>query len=216
MLKKALQFSSPVSLLSTPSFSFYVPYKTTKRISLLSDDDLFNRTYVKKLVNSSFPGVDSRSQRGLFHGAKTRSGERTCFSEKKSKHLFLPNVFKETYYSEILQRKFLINVSTKAKKTIRKYGGFDNYILLAKPDKMQSMFGEYLRRLMYKKLNEPDFDTANGAVFGAFSLQRGRNKRKNIFRHSTYNKETRHKDLSAVNPDFLTEMTKKERRLVGL
>ena len=41
---------------------------------------------------------------------------------------------------------------------VRKYGGFDNYILLSKPKDMDSRFGEYLRRLMLIKLNNKDFE----------------------------------------------------------
>jgi len=46
------------------------------------------------------------------------------------------------------------------------YGSFDNYILLARPSKMVSMFGEYLRELMYRKINNPDLDVKNGKIFG--------------------------------------------------
>jgi hypothetical protein len=41
---------------------------------------------------------------------------------------------------------------------MRKYGGFDNYILLTKPQKMDSLYGEYLRKLMLTKLNNPEFE----------------------------------------------------------
>ena len=212
MLKQALNKATH-SLLTMPKAFFHVPYKTEKRINLLDDCDLFNCYYVKKLVNSEFPGVTKRSQRGLFHGAKERSGERTCFSEKKSKHLFKPNVFKKMYYSEILERSFEIDVSTTAIKSIRSHGGFDNYILLCKPQQMQSMYGEYLRRLMYRKLNDPEFNTKDGNIYGAFTSKTKTKVRTEIFRYATYSKELRHKDLSAINPDFFDEMTKKERKL---
>jgi len=38
-----------------------------------------------------------------------------------------------------------------------KYGGFDNYILLTKPENLDSMYGEYLRKLMLTKLNDDKF-----------------------------------------------------------
>lgn len=38
---------------------------------------------------------------------------------------------------------------------MRKLGGFDNYILLSKPKDLDSVYGEYLRRLMIEKLNNP-------------------------------------------------------------
>jgi len=40
---------------------------------------------------------------------------------------------------------------------MRKYGSFDNYILMTKSENMDSMMGEYLKTLMYKKLNNPEF-----------------------------------------------------------
>lgn len=42
-------------------------------------------------------------------------------------------------------------------RCIRKYGSFDNYVLLTKPKNMDSIYGEYLRNLMYTKLNNDDF-----------------------------------------------------------
>ena len=51
-------------------------------------------------------------------------------------------------------------------KKIRVHGSFDNYILLTKPEKMVSMFGEYLRELMIRKINNPELDTENGKIFG--------------------------------------------------
>jgi len=41
-----------------------------------------------------------------------------------------PNIMKETFKSDILDKKLVLEISSKAKKCIRKYGGFDNYILL--------------------------------------------------------------------------------------
>ena len=48
-----------------------------------------------------------------------------------------------------------LNVSTTAMRYIRRYGTFDNYILISKPEHMQSVFGEYLRKLMIEKINNP-------------------------------------------------------------
>lgn len=49
-------------------------------------------------------------------------------------------------------------VSTTALKNIRKYGGFDNYILLCKSELMYSPYGEYLRKLMITKMNDPSWN----------------------------------------------------------
>jgi large subunit ribosomal protein L28 len=47
-------------------------------------------------------------------------------------------------------------------RTIRKYGGFDNYILLAPEKRMQSIYGEYLRELMLRRLADPSFQVKYG------------------------------------------------------
>ena len=41
---------------------------------------------------------------------------------------------------------------------IEKAASFDNYILLTPPNEMISLFGEYLRELMLRKLNHPELD----------------------------------------------------------
>lgn len=51
-------------------------------------------------------------------------------------------------------------------KKIKFYGSFDNYVLLAPPKKLMSYFGEYLRELMLRKINDPDLDIENSAAFG--------------------------------------------------
>ncbi len=61
------------------------------------------------------------------------------------------------FYSEILQRKLELNVTTKALRCMRKSGSFDNYILLTRTEDLDSLYGEYLRKLMLTKLNDPDF-----------------------------------------------------------
>lgn len=46
-------------------------------------------------------------------------------------------------------------MSMKAFRCIRKMGSFDNYILCTKPKDLDSKFGEYLRELMLRKINDP-------------------------------------------------------------
>eukprot|EP00457_Paulinella_chromatophora_P020083 gb/GEZN01021991.1/.p1 GENE.gb/GEZN01021991.1/~~gb/GEZN01021991.1/.p1 ORF type:complete len:161 (-),score=24.93 gb/GEZN01021991.1/:117-599(-) len=70
-----------------------------------------------------------RAYKGLFHGKHVRFGTRTCFSEKKSRRRWNPNIVTKKFTSEILERKITIKISTKAQRTIDKRGGFDNYIL---------------------------------------------------------------------------------------
>jgi len=93
----------------------------------------------------------------LFHGKITKTGNDVTYSEKKNRRLFKVNSFRKKHWSDVLNCNFTVHTSTKAWKTIRKYGGFDNYILLSKPGNMQSLFGEYLRQIMYRTMMDPNF-----------------------------------------------------------
>lgn len=68
-----------------------------------------------------------------------------------------PNIVRKSFHSEILDQKFRIFVSMKAKRCIAKKGSLDNYILNTKPHHIDSKFGLYLRSLMIKKQKEPSF-----------------------------------------------------------
>ena len=210
MLGKLLRSSLAAPAKSAAHFRFKVPYKTTRRMDVMSDKDLFNPTYAKHVISSRFSGHTMKEMRNLYHGVKTRTGHKVCFSDKKHKRWFKPNTFKRVYHSNILNKTFGISVSTKAIKTIRKYGGFDNYILMVKPDKSQSLFGEYLRRLMYMKLNNPEIDVENSNIFGVKRGSTSYRPRTRMTAFLGFSRETRHKDLSAVNPNLFTEMTKRE------
>lgn len=59
--------------------------------------------------------------------------------------------------SDILGRTIRMPVTNKAFKNIRKLGGLDNYILLSKSKNMYSVYGEYLRKLMIHKMNDPEW-----------------------------------------------------------
>lgn len=68
------------------------------------------------------------------------------------------NAHKRVYQSEILGKRLDILCSTTTMRMVRKYGGFDNYILLTREKHMRSIYGEYLRELMLRKVNNPDFE----------------------------------------------------------
>jgi len=216
MLGKILRSKLTMNLNPIPQMQFKLTYKTVSRMDLIPERELFNTTYVKNMCKTRLPGYSMKSLRNLYHGVKLRSGHQLCYSDKKHKRWFKPNTHPRRYHSKILGKTFHIHVTTKALKTIRKYGGFDNYILLCKPDKMESFFGEYLRRIMYAKLNNPELDTANGSIFGTYNPNpRPVKPRTKMGLYLAFNKETRHKDLSGVNPHFFTEMTKKELKTVS-
>lgn len=119
---------------------------------------LQNSKNIKLLMkHTHIPGRIKRSQRGLFHKKRIQSGNRTCFSEKKSRRTWRPNIQKKRLESKILGKTLKLEVTTKMMKCMRKYGSFDNYILLTEPKNLDSIYGEYLRKLMLNKLNDPSF-----------------------------------------------------------
>ena len=143
--------------LSPPLFPFSFVTTAHSLISPLTDVQLRDQKLIKEILKTPLQRRTMRSQRGLFHGKRIKTGNKSCFSEKKSRRTWKPNVVKKWLWSEVLGKGFRLNVTTKMLRCMRKYGGFDNYILLTKPEKLDSIFGEYLRALMLRKLNNKEF-----------------------------------------------------------
>jgi large subunit ribosomal protein L28 len=76
--------------------------------------------------------LPNRAKRGLYQGVYLNNGVVPTFSGKKTKRTWKPNVTRTTFYSEILNDSFRLNVTNKAKRTIDKYYGFDSYLLNSK------------------------------------------------------------------------------------
>lgn len=221
MLKRLVSKITPLltkSCLAPPlARQFAMPYKTERILKDLTFEDLVNRRYIRQILRSKITGQTMKSQRGLYHGRKTRTGHSITYSDKRIKRRFNPHVTKMTFHSEILNKNVKLNVTHKAFRCIKKYGSFDNYILLTKPENMQSLFGEYLRKIMLQKLNNPNIDFHNCQLFGLTP---------DVFRGSkkfTYNKdrvwfprEIRHTDQTMRFWRGLNQMTKEELRLVSL
>ena len=64
---------------------------------------------------------------------------------------------KKIFFSKVLKQDVRVTMSMKAYKTIIKMGSFDNYILCTKPKDLDSKFGEYLRTIMLRKINDDDY-----------------------------------------------------------
>ncbi|KAM5545411.1 hypothetical protein V8D89_000322 [Ganoderma adspersum] len=75
-----------------------------------------------------------RAQLGLFHGKTKQFGNSVPNSKQKTRRSWLPNVHNHRLLSETLGQRLRIKVSTRALKTINKYGGLDQYLLKTKPD----------------------------------------------------------------------------------
>lgn len=75
----------------------------------------------------------------------------------RSKKFKRVNKIIRVYHSKILNQNLRITMSMKAFRCINKMGSFDNYILCTKPKDLDSKFGEYLREIMLRKINDPEY-----------------------------------------------------------
>lgn len=80
--------------------------------------------------------VQSRAKKGLFHGKHIQFGNNVSHSERKTRRTFKPNIQKVSLFSDVLDRKLRLNVTTKALRCIDKAGGLDNYLLGTSPKKL--------------------------------------------------------------------------------
>ncbi|BFZ53173.1 hypothetical protein PYCC9005_000196 [Savitreella phatthalungensis] len=69
-----------------------------------------------------------RQQTGLYGGAHIQFGNSVAESKVKTRRRFLPNVHPHTLYSKTLQRPIRIRIATRVMRTIKKYGGLDEYL----------------------------------------------------------------------------------------
>ncbi|CAD8145731.1 unnamed protein product [Paramecium octaurelia] len=196
-----------------PTFNYWLSaHPTTKSISQLSPRQLLDTALIKRICQKQIPKHTIMSQFCLWHGKQPKSGNQTCFSEKKTRRSWMPNVQKQTYESLILGRRIHVKVTAKTMKCIRKAGSFDNYILLTKPQDLDSIYGEYLRKLMLTKINDPSFEIPHvlKARPHKFSRRAQRfSRRPAVVWHPP---EIRHKDLTFLKIRTPNEMNPEELR----
>jgi hypothetical protein len=63
----------------------------------------------------------------------------------------------KSFYSKVLEKKLRLTLSMKAYRCVLKMGSIDNYIMCTKPKDLDSKFGEYLRTIMLRKVNDPEY-----------------------------------------------------------
>ena len=195
------------------SLRLNIPHITSRRLANITDDNLYNKKYIRKLIRSKHNGTTYKAQRGLYHNQKVTTKKEKCFSDKKKTRRVDMNVFKKKYRSEILDKEIKLNVTSKVFRTIDKMGGFDNYILLTKPEKMDSLFGEFLRMIMLKKINDPGLDIKNMEVFGTTPDVFKSSRKRDVFSVPYYTPEYRHKDKTKDRMRLLDDLTKRELKL---
>ncbi|KAH9834735.1 mitochondrial 50S ribosomal protein L28-like protein [Rhodofomes roseus] len=81
------------------------------------------------LLKEIISGPFKRSQLGLFHGKTKQYGNSVPHSMQKTRRSWLPNLHNKRFFSDALQQFVRVKVSTRALKTINKYGGIDKYVL---------------------------------------------------------------------------------------
>lgn len=133
------------------------PLPYSKYFKEFSDADFGDRSYCKKYLERHIHKHSLRSQRGLFDGKENKSGNTYCYSDKRHKRQYIVNAQLKKFTSDILGCELEILMTMHAARIVTKYGGIDNYILLRKEGDMQSIYGEYLREMMLRKLNDPSF-----------------------------------------------------------
>ena len=60
---------------------------------------------------------------------KTEVGMNVSHSMRHTKRTFLPNLQKLKFHSDILNRDFLLRISTNGLRTLTKHGGLDAYVM---------------------------------------------------------------------------------------
>ncbi|KAJ1886768.1 hypothetical protein LPJ66_009466 [Kickxella alabastrina] len=88
---------------------------------------------------------------GLFGGVAVQHGNNKPKSLHKTRRIWLPNIHKVSLFSNILQEKFKIRVTTRVLRTIDKKGGLDNYLLLTKDKNIDSPYGIELKQKLVLK-----------------------------------------------------------------
>lgn len=70
-----------------------------------------------------------RSQTGIFHGRAIMFGKNVPEMGHRTPRTWMPNIRTRRLKSDILDRTMRWNVTTRAMRTINKYGSLDNYLL---------------------------------------------------------------------------------------
>ena len=69
------------------------------------------------------------AKRCLVSGKGVQTGNNVSKSNRKTRRRFLPNLQSVAIYSEILEQKITLKLSTQGLRTIEKNGGLDLYLL---------------------------------------------------------------------------------------
>lgn len=117
------------------------------------------------------PTVFKQSGKGLYGGSFIQFGNSVSESKHKTRRRWLPNIVRKELWSEALNKKIDIRLTTKVLKTISKEGGIDNYLTKEKSARIKELgpTGWRLRYLVLKAREGKsrdylkDLEVVNGA-----------------------------------------------------
>ncbi|MGE4651568.1 MAG: 50S ribosomal protein L28 [Myxococcota bacterium] len=92
------------------------------------------------------------SRRCDLIGIKPQFGHNVSHSKRRTNRRFDPNLQKVTFYSDVLRRRVALRISTRALRTVQKYGGLDPF--LARTDNAKlAPEGQRLKRQVHRALS---------------------------------------------------------------
>ncbi|CAI5708107.1 unnamed protein product [Hyaloperonospora brassicae] len=89
--------------------------------------------------------VSGRAQRGLFAGRDKAFGNNVSFSKRRTRRAWKVNHQWKSLYSETLDEKVGLNVTTHTLRCVDKCGGLDNYLLSLKDERALGVKGLVIR-----------------------------------------------------------------------
>lgn len=198
LLKNALKMKYP-SIKNSLGFNLIL-YQNFK-MNFVSTE-IFTPTRNFKVKDSSQTG---KSVIGLLAGKRPRSGFTKSFSMKHNLRRFKINVQKILLYSNVLEKQFKLDVTTKALKSIKLHGNLDNYLLQTDDKKLDSDYARYLKRLI-KYINSENLSNEsksklirNCQLIGVNTVKKLSKFSSNYYKPSIYiPPETLKTDLSTV------------------
>ena len=87
-------------------------------------------------------------------GTGPRFGHNVSHSNRKTNRRFDPNLQQVTFYSDALRRPVPLRVTTRAIRTVQKYGGLDRFLVETDLTKLAPE-GQRLKRRVHKALGGP-------------------------------------------------------------
>ena len=85
-------------------------------------------------------------------GKQVQFGHNVSHSNRKTNRRFDPNLQKATFYSDVLRRRVALRVSTRALRTVQKYGGLDPFLTRTDEAKLAPE-GQRLKRQIHRALS---------------------------------------------------------------